>query len=445
MEITNQQDQEFMIRPKAQRSEEVEHIIEKMPTKFGLWVTVLVGGLVLLMVIFGWVIDYPDIVTGEITINAQQAPIKLISANVGKITLLSRNQQQASAGEYIAYLQNAASIPDVLLLKKQLSSFNPTRYLNNPVTTFSSTLTLGELTAKYFNFLGATQDAYLYKNDNLLFKQKAELEAMLIQEKQSLLTIQQQLDLGQKNVQLNSKFYRRDSILFQKNFEPEADFDKARISYLNVLQGYNNTRQEFLAIKERLNNTQSQLEQVDTKIHQKEIQVAVNLNSAFNDLLDNIKMWEQKYVFIAPLNGRVQFLRFWYSDQFVQPGDEMFTIVPKQDKIIGQCILPAHGAGKVKIGQEVIIKLDNYPYREFGSIKGKVSNISLTTNILKTKEQNSINNYLVMVEMPNQLKTNYGSQLEFKFELKGVAEIVTEQRRLGSRLFDNLKQSTERN
>jgi hypothetical protein len=74
-----------------------------------------------------------------------------------------------------------------------------------------------------------------------------------------------------------------------------------------------------------------------------------------------------------------------------------------------------------------------------------VSNISLTTGIIKTKDQGSINNYLITIDMADQLKTNFGTRLGYKFELKGVAEIITEHRRLGSRLFDNLKVINERN
>lgn len=46
---------------------------------------------------------------------------------------------------------------------------------------------------------------------------------------------------------------------------------------------------------------------------------------------------------------------------------------------------------------------------------------------------------MVLVDFPDQLKTNYGAQLEFKAEAKGTAELITNDRRLIQRLFDNLK------
>lgn len=142
--------------------------------------------------------------------------------------------------------------------------------------------------------------------------------------------------------------------------------------------------------------------------------------------------------FRAPFAGKVQFLKFWTNNQFIQSGEPIFTIIPKNDQPVGQLILPIQGAGKVKKGQEVIVKLEDYPYVEYGSIKGRVQSISLTTSTMKT-EKGDIETYMITVDFPQQLKTNYGTVLDFKFEAKGTAEIITKDRRLVQRLFDNLK------
>ncbi len=39
-------------------------------------------------------------------------------------------------------------------------------------------------------------------------------------------------------------------------------------------------------------------------------------------------------------------------------------------------LLPAEGAGKVEPGQKVNIRLDNYPYMEYGMLEGVISHIS---------------------------------------------------------------------
>ncbi|MEO6521347.1 MAG: HlyD family efflux transporter periplasmic adaptor subunit [Mucilaginibacter sp.] len=177
---------------------------------------------------------------------------------------------------------------------------------------------------------------------------------------------------------------------------------------------------------------------------EKLLNLKLSLTSNYNDLLDGINTWEQKYTFLSPFNGQVQFLKFWNENQYVQNAEELFTLIPEQNQIQGQVNLPSLGAGKVKPGQEVIIKLENYPYTEYGSVKGKVRSIALTPGTLKSKDQSLTNNYLVTVDLANGLKTNYNTTIDFKFELKGSAEIITKERRLGSRLFDNLKSLIEK-
>lgn len=106
---------------------------------------------------------------------------------------------------------------------------------------------------------------------------------------------------------------------------------------------------------------------------------------------------------MSPFAGKVQFLKFWNNNQFIQAGEPAFTIVPKQEALFGQVLLPAIGSGKVKTGQEAIVKLEDYPYMEYGSITGKVNSISLTSNSVKTSD-GDVDTYLVTITFPEELK-----------------------------------------
>lgn len=148
------------------------------------------------------------------------------------------------------------------------------------------------------------------------------------------------------------------------------------------------------------------------------------------------------YVFKAPFTGRVEFLNFWVDDRFIQSGEEVFSIVPRNTNTIRQVLLPAAGAEKVAPGCKVNIKLDNYPYMEYGSIEGSVASISLITR-KEQIQQGSIDTYLILVDLPQGLTTNYGERLDFKYEIGGTADIIVRERRLIQRLFDNLKYRTK--
>lgn len=97
-----------------QRTEEVQHIIDRMPSRFGMVITLVVLFTFVLMLLFGWLIRYPDVVTGEISINATQAPIKLVAANSGKLQLAGlQSQDRVDEGQVVAWLENPAILNDV--------------------------------------------------------------------------------------------------------------------------------------------------------------------------------------------------------------------------------------------------------------------------------------------------------------------------------------------
>ena len=113
-------------------------------------------------------------------------------------------------------------------------------------------------------------------------------------------------------------------------------------------------------------------------------------------------------------------------------GELIFIIIPtKNNSFIGKIKAPAANSGKIKKGQRVQIKLLNYPSDEFGELNGKVLSISQIPNLE--------GNYLIDVELPQDLKTTYDKKIAFRQEMKGTADIVTEDLRLIERFFYQLR------
>jgi len=424
---------------KTERTEEIQDIIERMPINFGKWISIIVGCLFVILMILGWFIRYPDIVTGQVTINANKSPIKLIANSNGKLRLLVQSHQSIKENDYVAYIQSSANIEDIKKVSALVRDFNINEKNKvDKLLLFPKEISLGELNVKYFAFIGALQQLSNYHKENLFAKQREILQQMIVKYQEVLYASRKKLAFNKENLAFAKKFHGRDSALLKQKVLARADFDKAEISYLNAKDSYQSMLREISQNDQQIQETENKLQQTIIKEHEKQKEMDLALATSYTDLADHLDQWEQKYVFKSPMDGRVQFLKFWVDNHFLQLGESVFTIVPKDAQMMGQVNLPASGAGKVKVGQEVILKLENYPYIEYGSIKGKVRTISLTTNAIQTS-QGSIENYLIAVDLPHQLKTNYGAQLDAKFEIKGLAEIITKDRRLIERLFDNLK------
>lgn len=429
----------------AERTEEIQDIIKKMPTSFGKWVSLIVAFLLVAIVVLGWIIQYSDVVTGQVTINANTSPIKLIANSAGKLRLLKQSHQDVQENEYVAYIENSAEIEDIKKVYKLIRTFNINEHNNiEKLSLFPKEISLGELNVKYFSFIHALQQIANYRKENLFAKQREILEQLLIKQNEVLRVSKQKLVINKDNLALVKKFQVRDSILLAKHVLSAADFDKTEINHLSAKDSYHSMLREINQHEQQIRETENKLQQTIIQENEKQKQMHLELASSYTELVDNLEQWEQRYVFKSPMNGKVQFLKFWVNNHFIQAGEAAFTIVPTNTAMIGQVYLPSSGAGKVKLGQEVILKLEDYPYVEYGAIRGKVRNISLTTNPVPTHQGGVIENYLILVDLPQQLKTNYGSQLDAKFEIKGLAEIITKKRRLLERLFDNLRYAVEK-
>lgn len=134
----------------------------------------------------------------------------------------------------------------------------------------------------------------------------------------------------------------------------------------------------------------------------------------------------------SSIAGRVSFLQIWTENQTIIAGDNAFSIIPTIEKgYVGKVKAQAQNSGKIKVGQRVNIRLANFPDREFGVLKGKVKNISLVPD--------KDGNLLLDVSLPENLLTNYKKKIPFQQEMKGSAEIVTEDLRLLERILYQFK------
>ena len=74
-----------------ERSEEIQDIIERMPTHWAMWTALVTGCLMGVVILLGFLIKYPDVVTGQVSITAEKAPVRLVSGATGRIRLLQAN------------------------------------------------------------------------------------------------------------------------------------------------------------------------------------------------------------------------------------------------------------------------------------------------------------------------------------------------------------------
>ncbi|MCL2042461.1 MAG: HlyD family secretion protein, partial [Bacteroidales bacterium] len=244
-----------------------------------------------------------------------------------------------------------------------------------------------------------------------------------------------QCDLSRQQLATQERLFASDSILYVRNAIALVEYETARSAFLQVQQAY----QSALSSIDNIALTIAQYEQnifdLQQQSDEKEKELLSSLSGAYEALQSQINQWELQYVFKSAGAGKVSMTRPWQKNQHITAGEAFLSIVPERSaQITGKIMLPAQGAGKVKIGQAVNVKFDGYPYMEFGMVRGKVKNISL---VPVATQQGKFT--MVEVEFPDNLTTNYGKTLDFSQEMSGTAEIITEDLRLIERFFNPVK------
>jgi HlyD family secretion protein len=224
--------------------------------------------------------------------------------------------------------------------------------------------------------------------------------------------------------------HKKSQTLYEKGLISEVELSNVEETYLQ--KKYALESAESAMVNNRLQITEYEKTILDLRheFQERRREVLLDLHEAFMALQTAFATWEQRYVLKAPISGQVSFFRYWSDQQFVTSGEEVMTIVPDSQELVGKIELPGAGAGKVKAGQTVRIKLDSYPFSEFGALEGEVAAISLVARD---------NLELITVALPKGLRTNYRKDLSFKQGMQGTAEIVTENLRIFERVFNQLR------
>jgi multidrug resistance efflux pump len=260
-------------------------------------------------------------------------------------------------------------------------------------------------------------------------------------DKDVIIYMEKELVLKEQIISGSAEQLEKDKTLLAIAAITEEEYEEKQQRHLSK-------KEAFLSLKSRLLAKQSDINRNDLEIRrivlEEEEMIEKALSewmSAVNNLSNMLRLWKEKYLQTAPLDGELEYLGFWRENSFVSSGQELFSIIPSENDMVGEVIIPSMGAGKVEIGQTANVKIHKFPYDEYGLIKGRVESLSRISHKIEVRD-GSIEAYQVIISFPNGFTSNFGIPLVLDFESKGTVEIITKSKRLIERLFDNLKAKT---
>jgi len=416
------------------RSEEVQEILGTPPGWLVRWGTFVVFGCVAALLGVATIISYPDVVTARITIIPSAPPVDVIIRTDGHIAgFFARDSQFVKEGYVLAVLQNTAEYADVKRLDTYVNYW--LRCVPDSLEKIQpiDDLEVGELQTDYAVFVQAVDIYRFGKNDKsssvrvgmeAIAQQVAKLNQSIAVERKSVLRMQAQLQSARE-------LYQRQRELYDAGGISRNDLEKEK-------QRVDDLERQVDALEDNIFRKQNEVTSLnksrnDASFSEEEsaLTSAGRLRQTLSNLKAALDRWKQSYLLTAPIAGQVSLnANFFVEKQYVRAGQQLLVIIPPQTgKVVGRLMLPVVSSGKVRSRQRVVIKLDSYPYSEFGTLRGYVYSKSLVPKDDK---------YAVIIVLPSGLKTTYGKLVAFEQQLEGTAEIITDEKRLLQRIYEQI-------
>lgn len=420
------------LEEEEKRSEAIQEILGRMPHWIIRWGISFIALTICLILIVSAFIRYPDIISGKILISTAFPPIEVVSNSSGKIRQLKVSDGKiVEAGSIVAEIENTGNLEDILVLKKEIDSLENSLQHSNTISTLqlSKHLVTGSMQETYNMIITALEKYKDLKYIQYFVGKNTLLDEQIKNYRENMLVISNQIMIAHEELDIVSKHHEINKKLYEDGVQSKIEYEEYKALYLKKQREVKDLEKSL--IDHRISLGQSSEAQLDLGREKDVIlsELLYSLNNGVHLIKRQIIQWEQQYLLMAPIDGKVVYKRKWEENQFIGNNEHFITLVHESKTLIGHMEVPSYGLGKVQVGQKVRIKLDAYPEDQFGQLSGKVEEIALLP---------SEDGYRVQIILHEGLVSSYGKTLNFKPELRGTAEIVTTDLSLLSRLFNKL-------
>jgi len=417
------------------RSEEVQEILTRVPHWMISWGSTLFLILILLILFISWIIKYPDVIPSETFVTTEIPPQKEYATITRKIqTIFVEDNEEVAENTPLAILENTANYKDVFLLKSIIDTIT----LNNNSFTFPVPLDslpilyLGDIDADFALFENSYAQYDLNKKEDPFANEATANRLSIAESRNRLRSSISEKELAESELSIKKNDLDNHKTLLDKGVISTQQYNEKKLEYIQAEKTLGRINLSISQLRETISGASKTSRGTEINKEREEKKLLKAVNQSIIQLQRAIKDWEFNYLLKSDIAGKVSFMNVWNVNQTVIGGDLVFTIIPSEhSSYIAKLKAPAQNSGKIVIGQTVNIKLENYPDDEFGVLKGTIKNISL----LPDKE----GFYLVNVALPEKLITTYDKEIVFQQEMRGTAEIITEDLRLIERFFYQLK------
>ena len=341
------------------------------------------------------------------------------------------NGQKVSGGDLVALLSPPADYGDIMAVRDLLDSLSSRERDALPDAVSSPSLyenyRLGDLQSSWSELVRSCSAYLNWSEIDQSGHQKRLVEEQIGKNREYYDDLLAQKAVLEQDMRYELAGLERDSLLMARGAVSRAEYEA-------TLKNWTSKKGSLASFEATLTSTQLSILQLRQQLTELEIQRQNEETEHLRGIMQQAS--QEQYAVISPADGTVSLQKVWSRGQHVMVGDVIASIVPDNgDRVIGRLQVPSSGFGKVEEGQRVNVRLNGFPYMEFGVLKGVVESIPAVPQTVTTAEGNSIV-YTVEVSFPDSLVTTYGKELPMVQQMDGTAEIITRDRRLIGQFID---------
>ena len=148
-------------------------------------------------------------------------------------------------------------------------------------------------------------------------------------------------------------------------------------------------------------------------------------NTQLQQQLQQIEAQMERMVIRAPIDGIITRVEIPNTGEKVEPEQVAAHIVPSDSPLIFRAWVKAEEIAQVSMDQSVLIRVSAYPFTDYGTLKGTVSQISFSRATPNQADSSGDQAYYEVIIQPDQpFLEKHGQQFMIYSGMEGRADII---------------------
>ncbi len=388
-----------------------------------------------LLVSMAFVLRYPDKIYAPAVITSEEPPIDvLIPLSARLDTLLTVNGALVDEDQILAYMESTAKRWDL----RELEEFS-TRLLQADDQSCLSMFTLPERRWNLGDLQPAGEQLLQLVREHCLITSKINPSiqiASIDHELDNLEALARHMRSEQRllnaELLLITRDVKRYGTLLQAGVISEREYELKLSDSLSLAKQYHTVAGS--QIRNDIRISQLRALRVEKSEQYQDILITkwLEILDQASEIRALITSWDFGHAIRASVAGKVILPLGTEERQLRSEGDYFCSIVPvRKSNLIARARLPSYNRGKLIRGNKVLLRLDAYPYKEYGSVTTALSYLSP----LPRRDEQLGTTYEARIDLPGELVTDNGFEVPYHPNMVAELVCITEDRSLAKRVL----------